>query len=374
LGAATTSGFYSQSNKASVSYANALTHGWQVRPDDWMMAFSVQQQVTQGIAVSFGYFRTWFGNRMVAQNTAIPASGYEQYCVTPSTTSVQGYGTTPLCNLYDPTDAFKGAATYLVQPASNFSCSSAANPNGGANAPGCGNETDVFSGIDALVNARYHGLFLQGGLTAGHEVTNYCVEVNSPQDLYWTSNPTPTGTSLIEFPNNNFGTANDAAPCKIDPPWTQTLQFKMAAVYMLPWWKIKVSANEQNLPSIPLLGTLSYTASSAVYVGAHPGHAFTTTPTLNGCSTCKVEVVAPNTVFPYGRNNQLDFRLAKDFSIKERLKIEPTVDFYNLFNASPKLSIATGFNSSAPGTSGAWQNVTGLLPGRLLKFGVHLDF
>ena len=85
-------------------------------------------------------------------------------------------------------------------------------------------------------------------------------------------------------------------------------------------------------------------------------------------------MVTPQTNFPYGRNNQLDFRLAKDFQFKERWKVEPTVDFYNLLNASPILSIATGFNQTAPGTAGAWQNVTGLLPGRLIKFGVHLDF
>lgn len=182
LGAANTQGFYSQSNAASVTYANSLTHGWQARPDDWMMSFSVQQQVTQGVAVSFGYYRTWFGNRMVAQNTAIPASGYEQYCETPAAS--QGYGGTPLCNLYDPTNVNKGKANYLVQPASNFSCSSSANPNGGVNAPGCGNETDVFTGVDTLITARFHGLMVQGGVTAGHEVTNYCVEVNSPRIFF----------------------------------------------------------------------------------------------------------------------------------------------------------------------------------------------
>ena len=58
--------------------------------------------------------------------------------------------------------------------------------------------------------------------------------------------------------------------------------------------------------------------------------------------------MTPQTVFPYGRNNQLDFRLAKDFQFKERWKVEPTVDFYNLLNASPRLSIATGFNQTGP--------------------------
>ena len=114
---------------------------------------------------------------------------------------------------------------------------------------------------------------VQGGVTAGHEVTNYCVEVNSPQDLSWTSNPTPTSTSVIEFGNNNFSAANDAAPCYINPPWYQDLQFKMAAVYTLPWWKIKVSANEQNLPSIPLQGTLSYKAGNGISYVNPTGHA-----------------------------------------------------------------------------------------------------
>ena len=166
-----------------MTYANSLTHGWQARPDDWMMSFSVQQEITQGIAVSFGYYRTWFGNRMVAQNTAIPASGYEQYCVTPDARArdIGRHTACAICTI--PSTSIQGKANYLVQPASNFSCSSSANPNGGVNAPGCGNETDVFTGVDTLITARFHGLMLQGGVTAGHEVTNYCVEVNSPQDL-----------------------------------------------------------------------------------------------------------------------------------------------------------------------------------------------
>jgi hypothetical protein len=85
-------------------------------------------------------------------------------------------------------------------------------------------------------------------------------------------------------------------------------------------------------------------------------------------------VLTPQTVFPFGRDNQLDFRLAKDINITERWKIEPTADFYNVLNANPILTIGTGYNTSAPGTPGAWRNVTSLLPGRLIKFGLHLDF
>jgi hypothetical protein len=251
-----------------------------------------------------------------------------------------------------------------------------------------GKESDVYTGIDAIVNARLHGLILQGGVTAGHEVTNYCVQVNSPEDLFWVSNPSPGASSILEFSNNNATNVsnvqgninplvNDAAPCYINPPWYQNLQFKMIAVYTLPWWKIRVSANEQNLPSIPLQGTYSFRCSSVATCGTAGvqflpnanGHT-----TLTGNPTNKAEVVTPQTLFPFGRDNQLDFRLARDFLITERWKIEPTADFYNVLNANPILTVGTAYNTSAAGTPGAWRNATSILPGRVIKFGLHLDF
>jgi hypothetical protein len=360
VGAVAASNFYSQSNAANVTYANDVTHGWQNRPDEWTMSASVQQEVSRGIAVNVAYYRTWFGNLTVAQNTAIPASGYDQYCVNvPASTAYPGFGGTPLCNLYDPQPQYQGEATYLVQKASNFSCS------GSNNAPGCGNESDVYTGIEATVTARLRRLFLQGGVTAGHEVTNYCVQVNSPQDLSWVSNPSPLSSSIIEFTDNNAASnpnrgsvqaTNDAVPCYINPPWYQNLEFKMAAVYTLPWWKIKLSANEQNLSSIPLQATYSFKSSNVTFLpGAAAGHT-----TLNGpCTTCKVEVIPPETMFPFGRDNQLDFRVARECLVRERWKIEPTADFYKILNASPTLSISTAFNTTAPGVAGAWRNSPG---------------
>jgi len=53
LGAANTAGFYSQSNASSVSYANDVTHGWETRPNDWMLSASVEHEITNGIADVF---------------------------------------------------------------------------------------------------------------------------------------------------------------------------------------------------------------------------------------------------------------------------------------------------------------------------------
>src|SRR5207253_11052681 len=116
LGAVTNAAFYKPSSAANVTYANNVTHGFQNRPYDWMLAASVQQEVVRNVAVSIGYYRTWFGNLTVAQNTAIPTTGYDQYCVTPpASTAYPGFGATQLCNLYDPQSQYQGLASYLVQ-------------------------------------------------------------------------------------------------------------------------------------------------------------------------------------------------------------------------------------------------------------------
>jgi hypothetical protein len=41
-----------------------------------------------------------------------------------------------------------------------------------------------------------------------------------------------------------------------------------------------------------------------------------------------VEVIPPETMFPFGRDNQLDFRVVRECLVRERWKIEPTADFY----------------------------------------------
>ncbi len=75
-----------------------------------------------------------------------------------------------------------------------------------------------------------------------------------------------------------------------------------------------------------------------------------------------------------GGNNQLDFRVSKVFTIHERFKIEPTVSFFNVLNASPVLAVNTTYNTSAPGSTGAFRNISNLLPARLIEFGGHFDF
>ena len=97
-------------------------------------------------------------------------------------------------------------------------------------------------------------------------------------------------------------------------------------------------------------------------------------------ATTTIQLVSPNTVFHEGRNNQTDLRVAKTFTLRERYKIEPTVDFFNIFNAATVLSTNTSLGTQtaagAVPVSPTFQNVAsgGLLGARMVKFGVHFDF
>jgi hypothetical protein len=330
------------SPSANTTYSSDVTKGFGTRGYNWQFMTSVQQQVSRGVAVSFGFYRTWFGNFTAVQNTAVPGANYDQYCTTEPTDARLPDSGAKICNLWDVQPSFQSVIKNVVLPASQF-----------------GHRSDVYTGIDVTVNARLsHGVVVLGGVTSGHEVTDQCFQVNSPQDLYYTSNV--TGASA----NSNFGTTSTLFPCHISPPWYSNTQVKFAVVYPLPWWGIKFSANEQNLPSIPLTASYVFNGGQVSFLNPVAGH---TTLSAGAAAQQTIELITPATMFNEGRNNQTDFRMAKNFSIRERWKIEPTVDFYNLFNAHSVLGITTRYGAS-------WQNITSLLPARMLKFGIHIDF
>jgi outer membrane receptor protein involved in Fe transport len=48
-------------------------------------------------------------------------------------------------------------------------------------------------------------------------------------------------------------------------------------------------------------------------------------------------------------------------------RIEPQFNVFNLTNANDVVSLTTRYGA-------AWQNVTGVLPPRMIKFGLQVDF
>ena len=81
--------------------------------------------------------------------------------------------------------------------------------------------------------------------------------------------------------------------------------------------------------------------------------------------TANVELIQPGTQFE-GRINQLDVRLSRVIKVGA-IRFQGLFDAYNVLNASSILGLNTRYGP-------AWLTPTQILPGRLLKFGMQLDF
>ena len=316
------------------SYADDVIHGFGNRGWDWEFSTSVQQELRPGIAAEVTYARHWYGNFIVVANQAVSPSDFTSYCITaPVDPRLPGGGGNQICGMYDVNSNKFGQVNNLVQHASNF-----------------GAQTDVYNGVDVNLNARLpRGVLVSGGLNVGHEVTDNCYLSKLPNVSNQSANAIPQIPGVLTQ-------AARAGFCHVAPPF-QT-QVKAFVTYPLPWWGIRTSATYQSLPGPEILA--SYVATNAQVA-----------PSLNrnlsagAAGTATIDLIPFGTVFG-DRLNQVDFRLTKSVKVG-RARIDPSLDLYNLFNASTILGINTRYGPS-------WLTPTQILPGRLFKFGAQINF
>lgn len=296
--------------------------GFQRQSFNWRGTVSVQHELRPGMALNLGYFRTWYGNFSATDNLAVTPADYDPYCIiAPADSRLPGGGGQQMCGLYDISPAKFGQVNNLITLASHY-----------------GKQTEVYNGVDITLNARFgQGGQFSGGLSAGRTVTDTCFLVDSPQQT-----------------RPGF--------CTVSPPWSSGTQVKFLVVYPLPW-SLQTSAVYQNVPGIPI--TASYVATNAQIapsLGRNLG-------ACRGAATCNatatIDLIPPNTVFE-DRFQQVDFRVTRLFRM-EQARLQGSVDLYNLFNQSPVLQMLTRYGP-------AWLNPREILPGRLLKFAVSVDF
>lgn len=312
------------------SYDRAVTHGWHTREYSWQGSVSVQHELRHNLSVNLGYFRTWYGNFLVTDNLAVTPADFDAYCVPAPTDARLPNSGRQVCGLYDVKPALFGLTNNFVTKASNF-----------------GDPTEVFNGVDATVTARLRGAFVSGGISAGSTLLDSCFVVDSPQASFSTAGLREAGTYQ----------------CRNESPWSAGLQFKFSVIYTLPW-QIKTSAIYQNVASIPLLA--SYVASNASIVPSL-GRSLAACRGAAVCTaTSTVDLIENNTIYPEGRNSQLNLRLARLFRLGG-MRLEPQVDIFNLLNSNQVLVMTTRYGA-------AWQNATSILAPRVLKLGVQVNF
>jgi len=315
---------------------NALT-GFNTQYQNWQASVSLQHELRPGMGINVGYYRTWYGGRcggsgltntvtclLVTDNQRVTPSDYDAYCITAPTDSRLPTSGERLCDLFDVKPALFGQFDNLARPVSDLG----------------GKLTRVYNGFDATVNARFltRGQ-ISGGVSAGRTVTDNCFVVDSPQD---------------------------ARPgfCKVTPPWSAGTQVKLMVIYPLPW-DISTSAVYQNSSGIPI--TASYVVNNAAIA---PALGRNLSDCAAGAATCNanrtIELIPPSSQFE-PRLQQVDLRFSRVFTLGGTRRIRPSLDVYNLMNASNVINMNTTYGTS-------WKDAIQILSGRLLRVGAQFDF
>jgi hypothetical protein len=306
---------------ANTVYANDLKQGWGVAPYLWQSSVSLQQELRPNVALTVGYFRTWYGNIYVTDNLKVTTADFTPYCITaPTDSRLPGGGGYPVCGLFDVSPAKFGSVSNLIE-----------------NSSAVGGRTQVFNGVDVLINARFRkGRVFAGGLSTGQTTTDNCAVAGGVPSQF----------------------------CRITSPWQAQTQIKFSGVYPLPWWGLQTSATFQNVPGLAWSANLVATNAQ---IAPSLGRNLAACPAATGpCNaTATISLIAPNTVFEH-RGNQIDLRLSKIVQLG-RARLQGNLDVYNLTNQGDIISMNNSYGLT-------WTRPVSIMTGRLFKLGAQLNF
>jgi len=281
--------------------------GWQKRGYNWEYAAAVQHELRPGLSGNVGYYHRTFGNLTWTQNTLISDKDFTPFTIT---NPIDGSPIT-LYNL-DPTK--RGQSLNVI-----------------AFAP---NDSIVFDGLDLTLVGRFgHGGLVNGGIGTGRTHSKLCTQSDPNNLQYCEINPG-------FFAQNTYKVIFSVPPIK-DFRISGTFQSVPGPVFALPVFP-------------PTPGVLAnYTVTSAI-----AGRTLT-----NGTITTKL--IEPGT--QYGdRTNKVDLRVGRSFRFGTT-RLDPFVDFYNLFNQAAVVSENTTYGPQ-------WRVPSDILNGRVIQFGIQVNF
>jgi hypothetical protein len=319
-------------------FSDEVLRGWGNRGYNWQGAITFQHELMTGLGLNVGYYRTWFGNFQVTDNTLVGPEDYDTYCITAPTDPRLLSSGQQICGVLEIKPNKFGQVNNVVNLASQY-----------------GNQTEVYNGFDVTLNARLpNGGLLAGGISTGRTVTDICeivakvpeFAVNLPTNVALTSN------------HENGPTNAPSTTCHVSPPWSALTQLKLSGTYALPW-DLRASFNYQNLPGIPTLAT-------HVVPGAEISAALGRAPAAGARATATVDLIEPKSTYRESRLNQVNLALSRVFTVG-RSRMQPRIELHNAFNASTIHTVVTRYGP-------AWEQVRGLLAPRLIKLAAQIDF
>jgi hypothetical protein len=312
------------------TYDPAILEGWGVRPSDWQIGVSVQQELLPRVAVEIGYYRRWLthfsgANDTVNDNLFTSAASYDRFSITaPLDSRLPGGGGQAVSGLFDITPTLFGQINNLTTWGSNF-----------------GDEYSRYNGMLINLSARTrNGITFQGGVNTGKTVTDTCeVRANLPELTL--TNPY----------------------CHVDSGFVTRLTG--FGSYTIPKVDVLFSGTFRSDQGATLAANYSVTSAVAAQTLGRPLAG--TTPNIS------VNLVAPGTL--YGdRVNELDFRIAKVLRFG-RTRTNVGFDIFNVLNANPVLTYNNSFTPiTAANPNGQWLVPTSVLQSRFVKFSASIDF
>ena len=315
----------------------AILNGWNVRPGDWQIGTSVQQELMPRMSVEVGYFRRWLTHFTTSDNLSLTAADFDSYSLTaPSDSRLPNGGGYPISGFYNLTAAgFAKAPSNSITSADNF-----------------GGQRQMYNGVLINFSARAaQGLTVQGGVNTGRTVQDVC-DVRAQ---------IPELTNALTSPTN--------PNCRTDPGFITKVTG--LASYTVPKIDVLVAATLRSDQGAPLraifnapVGTPTTPGSISAALGRQATGAGT---------TIAVDLVKPGDVWG-DRVNELNLRFAKILRYG-RTRTHVGIDIFNVLNSDAVLTRNQTFQlPSATLPNGSWLVPQSVLTPRFVKLSAQIDF
>jgi hypothetical protein len=309
-----------------------LVSGWGVRPGDWQIGASIQQELFPRVSAEFGYTRRWLTNFTWDNNVLQAANQFDAFSITAPNDSrlpEEARGRT-INGLYNVQQSVASQVNNITMLASDAG----------------GDYTQTHNGFLLNISARMrNGLTLQGGIATGVTEINYCdVRANSPEFTV-------------------LGAQNPTNPwCNTSTGWST--RATGLGSYTVPKVDVLVSGTFRSDRGSPLAANMVFTS----------GQTTLGRPFANNAPNVTVNLVEPGTL--YGdRVNEIDMRFAKILRFG-RTRTNVGFDIYNILNSAPILTYNQAFNPTinTANPSANWLAPQSTLQPRFVKFSAQIDF
>ena len=306
-------------SRLTTTYDPDLLHGWGVRPSDWSLGVSVQQQLVARASLEVAYHRRWFSGFIITDNRALNPGDFDRFSVTaPADPRLPAGGGFAVENLYNA----------RINPTpDNFVTTSRK----------VGDQYRKFNGVDVTLNVRAaNGITFQGGTSTGETVTDNC-EIR--QAL-------PEVSPLNPYCHQESG---------------YLTQFRGLAAYTIPRVDVLLSGvylDKPGQPGIDASLNANWVAPESAYIGSLG----------RVCTGCVTGGPLPGTLSLLQPGTLYGDRIREiDLGIKKVLRVGTTrttlgVDIYNVLNSNVTLTYNSTF---VPG--GAWLTPTEILAARIFR-------